>query len=165
MVQRLAGEWEIAAKTLGVPHPYEDGMAEQWITTHKVAFAEGKIVTLAVTLKPSKILIGSISLGIERGHNVGELGYWIGKPYWNKGYCTEAARALVDFGFEKVGLNRIQARHLVTNPASGRVMQKLGMQCEGVLRQVVLARGHYKDLALCAILREEYNKNSMLPDR
>jgi len=61
-----------------------------------------------------------------------ELGYWIGVPYWSNGYCTEAARALVTYGFEELELDSVQARHLVENPASGRVMNKLGMRCEGV---------------------------------
>ena len=56
-----------------------------------------------------------------------ELGYWIGVPWWNRGYATEAGRALLDFGFGTLGLHRIMAHHMMRNPASGRVMQKLGM--------------------------------------
>ena len=57
-----------------------------------------------------------------------ELGYWIGEPYWNRGYCSEAAKSLVQFAFEKLAVKNIMAEHLSSNPASGRVMQKLGMQ-------------------------------------
>ena len=98
---------------------------------------------------------GCVSLGVNKQNHWAELGYWIGKPYWSKGYCTEAAGALLDYGFKVLELNRIQARHLVSNPASGRVMQKLGMSYEGTLRQVVFLRGSYEDLAGYAILRDE----------
>lgn len=155
-VQRLAGDWDVAKMTLGIPHPYEDGMAEQWINAHQEPFDKGDMITLAVTLRPLGTLIGCISLGINKKHHWAELGYWIGKPYWNRGYCTEATKALIDYGIKVLGLNRIQARHLASNPASGRVMQKLGMSYEGTLRQVIFQKDSYQDLATYAILRDEY---------
>ncbi len=156
-VQRLAGDWHVAKMTIAIPHPYQDGMAEQWIKHHQEPFDKKDLITLATTLKTTGTFIGWVSLGTSKEHHLGELGYWIGKPYWNNGYCTEANRALIDYGFEVLGLNRIQARHLVHNPASGRVMQKLGMSYEGTLRQVVFQRDAYEDLAMYAILRDEYH--------
>ena len=78
-------------------------------------------------------------------------------PYWKQGYCTEAARAVLRYGFETRGLNRIGARHLARNPASGRVMQKLGMHYEGTRRQHVLKWGVFEDIVLYAILKSEYS--------
>ena len=78
-----------------------------------------------------------------------------GVPYWNRGYCTEAARAVVAFGFSAWGMHRIQARHYTNNPASGRVMEKIGMTYEGCLRQCVQKWGEYLDVCIYGILEEE----------
>jgi len=155
-VQRLAGTREIAATTLNIPHPYEDGMAEEWIGTHQEAFEQGRGVTFAITIRGEGRLIGAISLmDIRPGHQA-ELGYWIGEPYWNQGFCTEAARAVVVYGFRVLGLNRVHACHLSRNPASGRVLQKLGMAHEGRRRQHVQKWGAFEDLELYGMLRREW---------
>lgn len=154
-VQEICGDWAVASTTLAVPHPYPDGAAEQWISTHADNFRLGIEVTLAITLKPGGEVIGSVSLSINKSHRRGELGYMVAKQHWNRGYCTEAARAMVVYGFNGLGLNRIQAMHFPFNPASGRVMQKLGMTREGLLRQYVCNRGGFADLYLCSILRAD----------
>jgi RimJ/RimL family protein N-acetyltransferase len=142
--------------TLSIPHPYPDGAAEQWIATHTEAWESGHGVTLAITQRDSGHLVGAISLmDIRRDHQRGEIGYWIGKPYWNRGYATEATRALIRFGFQELDLNRIQATHLPQNPASGRVMEKAGMQYEGTLRQYVKRDHAYKDMCMRSILRHD----------
>lgn len=102
------------------------------------------------------LFIGFIGFEINHWANSAELGYWLGKPYWNRGYATEAARAMVEYGFEELELNRIQARHMEHNPASGRVMEKIGMKYEGTLRQATYRFGEYHDLLMYAILRSEY---------
>ncbi len=155
-LQLLAGDLRVAETTLHVPHPYEDGMAERFIRRQADVYANGTMVNFAVTLRESGALIGVIGIGLMRVFNRGELGYWIGFPYWNQGYCTEAGRAVVAYGFDVLKLNRIEARHFARNPASGRVMQKLGMQREGVLRQHVQRWGRYENMVVYAILREEY---------
>jgi RimJ/RimL family protein N-acetyltransferase len=156
-VKELAGEWEIAEMTANIPHPYEEGMAEEWISTHKEAFEEERGVTFAVGLLPDGLLIGAISLGVSRVHEWAELGYWIGQPYWNQGYCTEAAREVLRYGFDKLKLNRIQARYMPKNPASGRVLEKIGMRREGILRQSLKSFGVFEDAVLHSILRMEYD--------
>jgi RimJ/RimL family protein N-acetyltransferase len=152
VVQRLAGAREIAATTLNVPHPYEDGLAEQWIATHGPSFAEGQSVTLAVTELGSGELVGAVGLVLTPRDHCAELGYWIGVPYWGRGYATEAAQAIVQYGIHELGLHRIVARHIAHNLASGRVMQKLGMTREGVLREHVLKWDRYEDLVVYALL-------------
>jgi RimJ/RimL family protein N-acetyltransferase len=150
-VQRLAGAAQVADTTLNIPHPYEDGMAEAWIATHAGAFAQRESVVFAIAL-PTEPLIGAISLRLELHHRRAELGYWIGLPFWGHGYATEAARETVDYGFEALTLNRIHATHLLRNPASGRVMEKIGMRCEGTHRQHVWKNGQFEDLVRYAIL-------------
>lgn len=155
-VQLMCGDRTIAATTLAIPHPYPDGAAEQWISTHGENFRQGTEVTLAITLKPDGQVVGSIALSIDKNHKRGELGYMVAKEHWNRGYCTEAVRALMGHGFSVLGLNRVQAMHFPRNPASGRVMQKLGMIREGLLRQYVRNRGVFEDLLMYSILRPEF---------
>jgi RimJ/RimL family protein N-acetyltransferase len=76
-------------------------------------------------------------------------------PYWGRGYATEAALAVIAFGFEELGLNRIYAQHMASNPASGRVMQKAGMRHEGTLRQHVTKFGIVDDIAIYGILASD----------
>ncbi|PMB53256.1 GNAT family N-acetyltransferase [Fischerella thermalis CCMEE 5201] len=155
-VQHLAGAREIAAMTLIIPHPYEDGMALEWIKTHPIAFSEGKDVNFAIALNNTGKLCGAIGLGVNQEHNHAELGYWIGKSFWGKGYCTEAAKAVLRYGFEKLGLHRICASHFSHNPASGRVMQKIGMTYEGCRRQHICKWGQYEDIIDYGILKSEW---------
>lgn len=154
-VQRLAGDKLIAATTLEIPHPYENGMAEQWISTHLKEIEEGKLSNFAITLKETGQLIGAIGLHINARFNRAELGYWVGVPYWNKGYCTEAARAVLKHGFEDLKLHRIFAHYFSNNPASGKVMEKIGMKYEGYLRQHACKDGQYFDLIMYAILKSD----------
>jgi len=168
-VQELAGDARIAATTARIPHPYPDGAAEKYIETLAPLAAEGKQYTFAITLAGTRTpgrehdlldtghLIGSISLReIEEEHKRGVLGYWIGVPYWNKGFATEATRAVLAFAFSRRGLNRVTADHFVHNPASGRVLQKVGMTQEGVFRQFYWKDGAFRDVVFYAILQEEW---------
>lgn len=156
-IRALAGEREVASTTLHIPHPYPEGAAEQFILHTREAAEAGLGYTYGLVRKPDGGLIGCMGLaGISSVHRRAELGYWIGRPYWNRGYATEAARRLVQFGFEELGLNRIWACHMTGNPASGRVMQKAGMTFEGVHRQDVMKWGRFEDLALYSILHSEF---------
>jgi RimJ/RimL family protein N-acetyltransferase len=143
--------------TLNIPHPYKDGAAEEWIATHQAIFDDGKGVHFAITLRSDGALVGAISLrGLVAGHQA-ELGYWIGLPYWNRGYCAEAARAVLAYAFSDLGLIRVHSCYLKPNQASGRVMQKIGMTHEGCRRQHVLKWDKTEDLELYGTLRDEWN--------
>jgi len=157
-VQELAGERDIADTTMNIPHPYEDGMAEEWIEDHESGYEDGKIATFAIVLRDDADLVGAIGLQIDGGLSKAELGYWIGKPFWNLGYATEATIAILAFGFDELRLNRIQAGHLARNPSSGRVMEKAGMILEGAARQATIKWGQYEDLVSYGILREDWIK-------
>ena len=157
-VQRLAGAFQIADMTKTVPHPYPDGAAEAWIASHAPAWDAGMLATFAIIELTSGSLVGAVGLAMKPEHALGELGYWIGVPFWNRGYATEASRALLDFGFATLGLHRIQARHFTRNPASGRVMQKLGMTLEGVMRGAQRKWDRFEDLAMYAVLASEWKQ-------
>ena len=151
-VQALAGAAEVYRTTLNVPHPYEDGMAERWIASHASTFYGGRGVNFAMTLTSDGTLIGSVSLGVTPAHRRGELGYWVGVPYWGNGYCTEAAQATVRYGFEGLGLHKVTSRHMVGNEASGRIMEKAGMTREGLLRDEIWKDGRFYDLVVYGLV-------------
>ncbi len=161
-VQRFAGDRDVASTTSAIPHPYEDGMAEEWISTHQPAFEKGTGVSLAITLKDTAkteetILIGAIGIGIDQTEKIAELGYWVGKPYWNSGYCTEAAKAVVTYGFDVLQLASIHAFYLKRNPASGRVLEKIGMQFEESFPKAVEKWGVLEDMVKYSIQNETHN--------
>jgi len=112
-VQSFAGAKEIESTTMLIPHPYEDGMAEKWIATHKKQYDKSEGVNFAITLKKDGQLVGSINLmSITKDHARAELGYWIGTPFWNKGYCSEAGEAVLNYAFKTLMLNRVHAHYL-----------------------------------------------------
>ena len=154
-VRELAGSREVASTTLSIPHPYEDGIAEAWIEGHPAAWEAGTRLTLAVASE-SDGLLGGISLRLVPEHRHGELGYWIGRPYWGLGCATEAAAAVLAIGFGELGLHRVLARHFPRNPASGRVLRKLGMSHEGTMREHVRRWDRFEDLDCYAILEREW---------
>lgn len=153
-VEYLAGEEAVARTTSNIPHPYPNGAATQWIATHEPAFQAGAGVVFAVRMLDDSV-IGCVSLDIDPKHERGELGYWMGRAYWGNGYMTEAARACVEFGLRELGLQKITARYLAFNPASGRVMEKIGMKREGLLRRHLKKDGILYDVLEYGILREE----------
>lgn len=156
VVRTLAGAREVAAGTLTVPHPYPEGAAEVWIAHVRDGWTAGSEAVFAVTRRDDGTLVGATGLALVPQHAAAELGYWVGVPHWGHGYATEAARAVCAFGFAALGLHRIQARHFARNPASGRVMRKLGMRHEGVLREAVRKWDRFEDLAVYAVLAAEW---------
>jgi [ribosomal protein S5]-alanine N-acetyltransferase len=156
-VQLLAGNYEVAKTTLSLPHPYPDGAAELWIDFRRDAAKQGHGYTFAIINKENDFLLGSISLNITSEHRRAELGYWLGPPYWGNGYTTEAAARVLQFGFSELNLNKIYAAAMVKNPASARIMIKLGMKHEGLFRQHVLKWGQPEDITYYGLLKEEYS--------
>jgi [ribosomal protein S5]-alanine N-acetyltransferase len=157
-VKTLAGEREIADTTSHIPHPYQVEDAVNWIMSHLDSYEKGREVAFAITLRESGELVGAIGLAIDRHNQLAEMGYWVGVPYWNNGYCTEAARAVISYAFESLSLNRVEARCMTRNPASGRVLEKIGMQHEGRLRRQIQRWGVFEDTDIYAILRQDDEK-------
>ena len=154
-VQRLVADRAIAAGTLTIPHPYPEGAAEEWIRRQLDRGGDADSFNFALERREDGALVGSIGLVVEREHDRAELGYWVGRPYWGRGFATEAGVAVLAYGFETLGLNRIYAFHFTNNPASGRVLQKIGMRYEGCRRQHTLKWGEYLDNEAYGMLREE----------
>ncbi len=120
----------------------------------------GEAASWGIQLMESGHIIGTIGfVAISREHSCGEVGYSLGRAHWGQGYATEALKAVIAYGMEQMHLNRIEAQYDVDNPASGRVMEKAGMQREGVLRQRLCNKGRFIDVCQCAILSSDYFQN------
>ncbi|HTS52534.1 MAG TPA: GNAT family N-acetyltransferase [Burkholderiales bacterium] len=155
-LSELAGAFEIADTTISIPHPYPLQVAVDWISGRGREPHGGGAVSFAIDEAVSGRLAGCVELrDIDAEHAQAELGFWIGKPFWRRGYASEAGKAVVRFAFESLGLNRIYAFHMARNPASGRVLLNLGLQREGVLRQRVRKWGRFEDVVSYAVLRSD----------
>ena len=159
-VQRLAGDYDVASTLTNMPHPYEEGMAEEFMHVCSEKFEKDEALNFAITLRTDKNFIGEIELRLDQKNKSGELGYWIGKPYWNCGYCTEAVRAVVAYSFKVLKLNRIHAKYFKRNPASGRVLEKIGMRYEESRREYVKKSDSFEDLRVYGILKADFDPNS-----
>ena len=119
-------------------------------------YAEGTAADWGIILKENGLFIGTIGFAqASRIHSYGEVGYVLHPDYWGRGIVAEALNAVIGFAFTH-GLNRVEAVHAVENRASGRVMEKAGMTCEGLLRKRYSLQGEYRDMKMYSILREEW---------
>lgn len=153
---RLINDPYIAANTLGIPYPFPYDEALPYIERNLERQATGDYYAFAIRLKPEKVFIGYIRLTIHADHHRAELAYWLGRPYWNCGYATEAALRVICFGFERLALNRIYALCFRDNPGSWRVMEKSGMTFEGLWRRDVFKDDTYRDVVFYGVLRSDY---------
>jgi len=160
-IVQYASNETISANTLNIPYPYHEKDAIYWLNQAFIGFKEGSQYIWGIRLKPTQDFIGGISLIISINHHRAEIGYWIGEPFWNKGYTTEATQALIKFCFEKLNLDKITSSHIVYNPASGRVMEKCGMIKEGILSQHIYKKGAYHDLVQYGLTRKQYDEAIM----
>lgn len=152
----LIGTREVAATTMRIAHPYTEKDARKFIGA---SGEEGKL-WLAITLRSDGRQIGGIGLRSEPAHQNAELGYWIGVPYWGSGYATEAAREMVRYGFEQLGLHRIHASHFEGNDVSGKILRKIGMHHEGCRREHLRKWDRFLDSELYGILRRDWEQQT-----
>jgi RimJ/RimL family protein N-acetyltransferase len=158
LLARLAGTHRVADTTASIPHPYSEEHALLDIRKFNEQFQAGVGAYFVIALRETpSLLIGCVLLKqINRRDEQAELGYWINEAESGKGYVTEAARAVLQYGFNALHLNRISACHMTRNPASGRVLERIGMKQEGRLRQAAKKWGIFEDLLVWAILRDEF---------
>ena len=156
-VQRLAGDRQVAATTLRIPHPYEDGLAEAWIDGLAAAWPDREAV-FAVVPKDRTAPVGSVGLEFFPSHRRAEIGYWIGRPFQGRGYATEATEEVARFGFEECGLHRLTANCHAGNRPSAAVLLKLGMRREGVHRGHYLKWGSWIDVESFGLLAGDWRE-------
>lgn len=150
-----AGSRDIADTMISVPHPMTLAIAREWIERESASMHRGTAVMLAIRERADdSALLGAVSLRhMDREHACAELSFWLAPGVNGRGYATEAAAALVEHGFTELALNRIEAYHMVRNPASARVLSRLGFQLEGTLRERVIKWGTPEDVRLWSRLR------------
>lgn len=147
----LANDPEIAETTMRMPYPCHIEYIKDWLNKD-IASGQKNSGFFVISIKESQVVIGVIGLEVHHEHENAELGYWIGKDYWNNGYCTEAAKAMLEHGFKTLQLNRIWTFYIEGNEASGKVLEKIGMKHEGTLKKHIKKNGVFKNL-------EYYGKN------
>ncbi|PJD96465.1 MAG: GNAT family N-acetyltransferase [Parachlamydia sp.] len=127
MIAHLAGDFCIADMMNGaIPHPYSLNDAQLWVEKHKEDNLNSKAISWAIIEKKSRMFIGSIQLRRAEKNNVARLSYWIGKDYWGNGYASEAVGLVIDYAFNEMNLELIEADHFERNPGSGFVLKKNG---------------------------------------
>ena len=127
--------------------------SERFLRSVVERYEKGEAAEWGIVYKGDGRFIGGCGIvGWEPDHVRAEMGYVISREYWGRGLMPEAVRAMISFGFGRMGLNRIEARCIAQNTASARVMEKAGMSYEGTLRQRESIKGTYRDIKLYAIL-------------
>jgi RimJ/RimL family protein N-acetyltransferase len=155
-VQAFAGDRKVAETTMMIPHPYPKGAALAWIATHDAERSRGSEYVFAIERAEDDLMVGGISLrplGGEREN----VGYWIGREYWGRGYATAAAAAVIALAFECLDCRQVAASHLAGNIASGRVMEKCGMVIVG--RETRLFRGRDQPVIIRGITRDVWERS------
>jgi RimJ/RimL family protein N-acetyltransferase len=154
-VRVLVDSAEVATMMLHIPHPYPEGLAEKWIEARRAAAERGTALTWAISRRADTTLMGSITLSLVAAHRRAELGYWLGVPFWNQGYVTEAVRRVLAFGFHHLQLHRVQATCFQRNLASARVLEKAGLRYEGLLRGFFRKGEISEDVRMYGIVRTD----------
>ena len=117
-------------------------------------YAAGEPSSFVMELRATGRVIGTIGfMSYSEEHNCAEVGYSMGRPWWHQGLMTEALREVLRFSFDEMELHRVEARHELDNPASGRVMARCGMIREGTLHGAVWNKGRYVDVAVWAAVK------------
>jgi ribosomal-protein-alanine N-acetyltransferase len=160
-IQEAAADRAISDTMISVPHPYQDGEGERYVNRCLAEQKKGKSLTFVLELKKENASCGVIEIReIDREHSQAELSFWLRTHSWGQGYMSEGIQAALQYGFEILRLNRFYAYHMLRNPASGRVLEKNGFRQEGLLRQRVIKWGKHEDVAIWAILRQDWDENS-----
>lgn len=155
LVEKLAGEFDVAKMLDVVPYPYPEGEGARWIATHETARANNEAWPFAIERDGE--LTGCVGLNRETDGLL-HLGYWIGMPYWGAGIATEAAHAALAFAFDELGEKEVKSGHYADNHASGRVMTKLGFRYARESMRFSKARGHAVRFLDTRLKREHFRR-------
>lgn len=130
---------------------------KNYISEVLVQYREGQDGPWGIELKKVNSIIGHIHLmEIDLLHRKAQIGFVLSKSYWNKGIMTEALITVLEYSFEKLGLNRVEGLCISSNQAAIRVLEKVGMKKEGVLKEFLFQKGTFWDIGIYAILKKEF---------
>ncbi len=141
----LAGDLAVARMTSDIPHPLHVWQCRRWLRQ-----ARGEV---RFAIEHQDQLIGGVGYFCHRTR-VGELGFWLGQVAWGQGFATEASRAVVSYAFTVGNLDAMTSANFIDNPASARILTKLGFTPNGLLRTQSVARGHEIDCTTWRLERE-----------
>lgn len=137
------------------PHP-DRAYTEDYLQYLATRYRIGDFYDWGVTLRGSGRLVGTCGFtSFDFPHNSAQVGYVLNPEYWGQGIMAEALRAVIRFGFHELNLHRIEAFYIDGNSRSRRVMEKVGMTYEGTRRGAMYIKGKYRDIGVCAILRDD----------
>ena len=156
LVEKYAGDSDVAQYLTRIPHPYPEGEAETWIKKHIDEFNNNECVNWAITIKDTGEFIGCVGVDYFMNDDMGRLGYWFGKSFWGNGFATEAVESVVEWLFKIKNFNRVYAGYFSCNKNSGNVMKKVGMKHEGTYRKHAKKNGVYHDVEIYGILKSEF---------
>ena len=146
-IRKNINNLEISKYLLVVPHPYSKKDADWWVG-HCLKNQNKKTresYEFGIAIKPSDNIVGGIGLSkVNIEQSRATLGYWLGKDFWRKGYMFEAAQKIIDFGFNKLGLRRIDVEAFTENEASNNLIKKLRFNYEGTLRDACVCKATKK---------------------
>ena len=157
-MNRYAHREDVTEFLLWSPHP-SLSYTREYLRYIESRYVLGDFYDWAVIEKASGRMIGTCGFtSFNCSSDSAEVGYVLNPAYWGKGIATEALTRVLRFGFEELKLHRIEARFICGNDRSRRVMEKVGMTFEGVLREGMLIKGNYTDIGICSILQSEWKK-------
>ncbi|MBE6687361.1 MAG: GNAT family N-acetyltransferase [Ruminococcaceae bacterium] len=138
--------------------PHEDlQYTKEYLKQVEAAYKRDEFHDFGIILKSNNKFIGTCGFAdIDKANFKGEVGYVLNPEYWGMGIAAEAVNAVLALGFDRMGLNRIEARYMLGNERSRRVMEKCGMSFEGVLRQSIFVKERFCDIGLCSILARDF---------
>lgn len=136
----------------------EKDQAQKFIDHFTNRFKDKAAIRWGIALKGAMNIIGSIGYNNFTPKHRANIGYDLLPQYWNKGYITEALSAIIDFGFNRLDINRIEAEVMQGNIASEKVLQKLGFQKEGILRSWMYWNNTYYDMTMFSLLKSDYKQ-------
>jgi RimJ/RimL family protein N-acetyltransferase len=156
ITQKLLDDPEVIGNLIDKDLPYSLADAESLIRRSHQAFDNGEAYVFAIVRKSNADLVGYCDIELKPDTQEGEIAYWIGRPYWWQGYATEAAKCLVQFGFEALGLARIYAYVLKRNRRSAHVLEKAGLSLEATREKSARKDGVDEDIEIYGLLRQDY---------
>jgi len=156
IIAEYCNNYNIFKSTLSLPYPYTLEHAESWIATAQENVRGEKSFEFAIIEPTSGEVVGAVGLSYHKENRKGELGYWIAEQYWGKSYGTAAAEAMLKFAFQEKNYHKVFGRFLINNPASGRIMQKIGMKEVGVFVDDVYKEDKFETVHYYEILQSEW---------
>jgi ribosomal-protein-alanine N-acetyltransferase len=154
-----AHDTEVTKYLTWSPHQTK-AYTKEYLHYIKGRYRVGDFFDWAVVCKDSGKMIGTCGFTrFDYPNDCGEVGYVLNSAYHGQGIATEVVSKIIEFGFCRLELNRIEAKYMVGNEASRRVMEKNDMTFEGIQRQRMLVKGQYRDIGVCALIKSDFKKN------